>query len=257
MKIISWNVNGIRAVLKKDFMDFFNKANADVYCLQEIKIHDDHEAPEVRSIGAMSGYKGYFFGAERKGYSGVAIISKVEPISIERGFGSREFDGEGRTITLEFKDFYLVNAYVPNSKHGLLRLDGKLEFNKKFIKYCEKLRKKKPVIFCGDLNVAHKEIDLANPKENINNPGFSTPERDEFTKQLNKGYIDTFRMFNSNPGQYTWWSYRFKARERNIGWRIDYFVVSKELEKKVISSEILSNVYGSDHCPIQLEIAVK
>ena len=257
MKIVSWNVNGIRAVMRKDFLSFFNKTRANIYCLQEIKVHDGDIPDEIRAIGALQGYKAYFNGAERKGYSGTAIISNVEPLSVVNGFGMKLFDDEGRVQTFELADFYLVNVYSPNSKHGLLRLAEKLEFNEQLIQYCEKLRKKKPVIFCGDLNVAHKEIDLANPKQNRENPGFTDEERNAFTEQLGRGYVDTFRMFNDNPEQYTWWPYRFNCRVRNIGWRIDYFVASKELEKKIVSSEILASVEGSDHCPIELGVNAK
>jgi exodeoxyribonuclease-3 len=243
--------------MRKDFLDFFNKEQADIYCLQEIKVHDGDIPDEIRAIGSFSGYKTYWNGAERKGYSGTAIISRIEPISVQNGFGMKLFDEEGRVQTFELADFYLVNVYSPNSKHGLLRLAEKLEFNEQLIQYCEKLRKKKPVIFCGDLNVAHKEIDLTNPKTNTENPGFSIEERDSFTEQLAKGYLDTFRMFNKSPGQYTWWAYRFNCRARNIGWRIDYFIASLELEKKIISSKILASVEGSDHCPIELEVSIK
>ena len=243
--------------MRKDFLDFFNKEQADIYCLQEIKVHDGDIPDEIRAIGSFSGYKTYWNGAERKGYSGTAIISRIEPISVQNGFGMKLFDEEGRVQTFELADFYLVNVYSPNSKHGLLRLAEKLEFNEQLIQYCEKLRKKKPVIFCGDLNVAHKEIDLTNPKINTENPGFSIEERDSFTEQLAKGYLDTFRMFNKSPGQYTWWAYRFNCRARNIGWRIDYFIASLELEKKIISSKILASVEGSDHCPIELEVSIK
>jgi exodeoxyribonuclease III len=256
MKIISFNVNGIRAILKKDFLQFLASSNADIYCLQEIKVHNDDVPDEVASCGSFNGYKTYFNGAQRKGYSGTGIISRIPPLSVKNGFDSKLFDGEGRVQTFELEKAYLLNVYAPNAKHGLLRLGEKLEFNEQFINYCEKLRKKKPVIFCGDLNVAHKEIDLTNPKQNEDNPGFSIEERNAFSEQLEKGYLDSFRMFNDKPEQYTWWSYRFNARKRNIGWRIDYFVVSKELEKKVKSSKILSNVLGSDHCPIELEIDI-
>ncbi|MDD4250884.1 MAG: exodeoxyribonuclease III [Candidatus ainarchaeum sp.] len=256
MKIIAWNVNGIRAIMKKDFLKFFNETKADIYCLQEIKVHNDDVPDEIASFGSFNGYKTYFNGAKRKGYSGTGIISKIPPLDNKNGFNSKIFDDEGRVQTFELKDFFLLNVYAPNSKHGLLRLGEKIEFNEQFINYCEKLREKKPVIFCGDLNVAHKEIDLANPKQNEESPGFSIEERNAFSEQLEKGYIDTFRMFTKAPDQYTWWSYRFNARKRNIGWRIDYFVASKELKSKIKSSKILSNVLGSDHCPIELEINV-
>ncbi len=257
MKIISWNVNGIRAVMKKDFIKFFNENKADIYCLQEIKVHDGDVSDELRSLGALQGYKTYWNGADRKGYSGTAIISKVEPVSVMNGFGIKKFDIEGRVQIFELKDFYLLNVYAPNSKPGLVRLAEKLEFNHKFIDYCEELRKNKPIIFCGDLNVAHKEIDIANPKSNEESPGFTIEERNTFSEQLEKGYFDTFRLFNDKPAQYTWWSYRTNARARNIGWRLDYFVASKELKTKIISSKILSKVLGSDHCPVELNIETK
>jgi len=254
MKVISWNVNGIRAAVKKGFIDFFNKADAGIFCLQETKISDKDLTDGLKQIGSLHGYKTYWFGAEKKGYSGTAIISRIEPIAVKKGFGVKKFDDEGRTITFELERFYLICIYAPNAKLELARLGEKIEFNEKFISYCEKLRKKKPVIFCGDLNVAHKEIDLRNPKENKNNAGFSIRERNAFQEQLDKGYLDAFRIFNKDPGNYTWWSYRFNARAKNIGWRIDYFIVSKELKPKVFSSEILKDVMGSDHCPILLEI---
>ena len=254
MKIISWNVNGVRAIMKKDFMKFFNKEKADIYCLQEVKIHEGDLTDELKGIGALNNYKTYWHCAERKGYSGVAIISRIKPLSIKKGFGVKKFDIEGRVITIELPKFYLINIYVPNSKPELERLKEKVEFNKKFIAYCEKLRKIKPIIFCGDLNVAHKEIDLRNPKQNQKNAGFTIEERTAFQKQLDKGYLDTFRIFNKEPDNYTWWSYRFNARAKNIGWRIDYFITSKELEKKIKSSKILPKVMGSDHCPVVLEV---
>ncbi len=251
MKIISWNVNGIRAAIKNGFIDFLNKADADVFCLQEIKISNDDLTEDIKNIG--KGYKSHWFGAEKRGYSGVAFIYKIEPESIKEGIGSR-FDKEGRTITMEFEKFYLINVYAPHSQRELLRLKDKLEFNDLFLKYCEKLRKKKPVLITGDFNVAHKAIDLKNPKENEKNAGYTIEERESFQKHLDKGYFDAFRMFNQEPGHYTWWSYRFNARARNIGWRIDYFLVDKKIKDKVKSSEILENVMGSDHCPISLEI---
>lgn len=257
MKIVSFNVNGIRAILKKDFLNFFNKNKADIFCLQETKIHDSMLTDEIKNLGVFSGYKGYFFGAQKKGYSGTAIFSKVEPISVRNGIGEKIFDDEGRVQVFELKEAYLLNVYVPNSKDGLTRIKERLEFNKKFISFCEKLRKKKPIIFCGDLNVAHKEIDLARPKQNEESPGYSIFERTAFESQLDLGYVDTFRIFNDKPNNYTWWSYRGGARDRNVGWRIDYFIVSKELKNKVKSSKILSNIMGSDHCPVEIEINIK
>ena len=256
MKIISWNVNGVRAIMKKDFMKFFNKEKADIYCLQEIKIHEDHLTDELKDIGALKNYKTYWDCAERKGYSGLVIISKIKPLSIKKGFGVKKFDIEGRVLTFELPKFYLINVYAPNSKPELERLQEKVEFNKKFIAYCEKLRKIKPIIFCGDLNVAHKEIDLRNPKQNEKNAGFTIEERTAFQKQLDKGYLDTFRIFNQDPDNYTWWSYRFNARARNMGWRIDYFCVSKKIIKNFKSSMILDKQTGSDHCPVTLNISL-
>lgn len=254
MKIVSWNVNGIRAVMKKDFMKFFNESDADVYCIQETKIHDGDIPEDLRHIGALKGYVSYWNGAEKKGYSGVLTISKVKPLSVEYGIGSEKYDSEGRSVTLEFEDFYLINVYVLNSGRGVPRLSERMEYNKLFIDYCEKLRKNKPVVFCGDLNVAHKEIDLKNPSSNKKNAGFTPEEREAFDRQLEKGYVDTFRMFNSEPDNYTWWSYMFNSRAKNVGWRIDYFVASEEIRDRVKSSEILANVMGSDHCPIVLEL---
>ncbi len=257
MRIVSFNVNGIRAILKKDFLEFFNKNKADIFCLQETKIHDDDLIDELKSIGSLFGYKSYFFGAKKKGYSSTAIFSKIAPISVRNGFDVKLFDDEGRVQVFELKDAYLLNVYVPNAKPELARIKERIEFNNKFIDFCEKLRKKKPIIFCGDLNVAHKEIDLARPKENENSPGYSIFERQAFDSQLDKGYIDTFRMFNKKGDNYTWWSYRGGARDRNVGWRIDYFIVSSELKSKVKSSKILADVFGSDHCPVELEIDIK
>lgn len=257
MKIVSFNVNGMRAILKKDFLKFFNESKADIICLQETKIHDSMLTDEIKNIGALAGYKSYFFGAEKKGYSSTAIFSKVEPLSVKNGIGEKLADTEGRVQTFELKDAYLINVYVPNAQPGLARIKERLNFNKKFINYCEKLRKKKPVIFCGDLNVAHQAIDLARPDDNEDSPGYSIFEREAFDAQLDKGYIDTFRMLNKKGENYTWWSYRTKARDRNIGWRIDYFIVSAELENKVKRSKILSDIMGSDHCPVELEIDIK
>jgi exodeoxyribonuclease III len=257
MKIISWNVNGIRAVMKKDFANFFNSSKADIYCLQEVKIHNGGLVDELKGFGALQGYKTYWNGAERKGYSGTAIISKVPPLSIKNGIGMKNIDDEGRVQIFELEEAYLLNVYAPNSKPGLVRLAEKIEFNERFIEYCEKLRKKKPVIFCGDLNVAHKEIDIEHPESNEDSAGFTIEERQAFTEQLEKGYLDAFRMFNKKSKQYTWWSYRTRARERNVGWRLDYFVASKELKPKINNSKILSEVYGSDHCPIELDINIQ
>jgi exodeoxyribonuclease-3 len=252
MKLISWNVNGINSALGKGLLDFIKKENADVYCFQETKRSADTIDPKMLGI---DGYKVFWNPAKRKGYSGVMCLSKINPKSVAKGIGIEEFDNEGRVLTLEFEKFFLLNIYFPNAKRELVRLKGKLKFNEAILAYTEKLRKKKPVVICGDFNVAHKEIDLKNPKSNTKTAGFSPEERAWFTKLLEAGYIDTFRLFNKSPEQYTWWTYRFKARERNIGWRIDYFVVSGELKGKVASSEILPEVFGSDHCPVRLVLS--
>ncbi|MGM5484226.1 MAG: exodeoxyribonuclease III [Nanobdellota archaeon] len=254
MRLVSWNVNGIRAAMRNGIAEFINKDEADIYCFQEIKIHDDDVPENIRQLGSLKGYKSIWNGAEKKGYSGTAVLYKKEPIKITKGMGKEKFDKEGRLITLEYKGFYLINVYVPNSKRGLLRLDERRIFDNEFIKYCENLRKKKPLVICGDMNVAHKEIDLANPKNNVKNAGFTPEEREDFTTLLEKGYIDTFRLFDKDSGKYTWWSYRFNARERNIGWRIDYFLVSQEIKNKVKKSSIKNDIKGSDHCPIVLQL---
>ena len=255
MRIISWNVNGIRAAIKNGFMDFLNSKNADIFCLQEIKISKDDITDELRNIGKSKKYTTHWLSAEKKGYSGVAVIYKESPISIKEGIDSK-FDKEGRVLTLEYEKLYLVNLYAPNSQRGLLRLNDKIDFNSIFLKYCESLRKTKPVVITGDFNVAHKEIDLKNPKENENNAGYTIEERNSFQKLLDAGYLDCFRLFNNKEGQYTWWTYRFSARARNIGWRIDYFLADKRIKDKIKSCEILNKVLGSDHCPISLEINI-
>ena len=248
MKIVSWNVNGIRSVLKKGFLEFLNKEKPDIICIQETKAH----AEQVDEM--LSDYKHYWNSAEKKGYSGTAIFTK-EKYSATVGIGINEHDKEGRVITLELPQFYLINAYIPNSKRGLLRLDYRKKWDKDFLEYIKKLEKKKPVILCGDLNVAHTEIDLTNPKSNYNKTaGYTQVEIDGFENLLKSGFVDTFREFNKEPGNYTYWLPMFKSRERNVGWRIDYFIVSKELIKKVKKSYILNKVMGSDHCPIVLEI---
>lgn len=245
MKIISWNVNGIRAILKKNFLEFLKTEKPDIICVQETKAHPD----QVDLV--LSEYEHHYWNAaERKGYSGTAIFSKLKPISDKYGLGVKEYDNEGRVITLEFKDFYLVNVYTPNSKHELLRLDYRQEWDAIFLKHLKKLEKKKPVIMCGDLNVAHKEIDLTNPKQNHYNPGFSDEERAGFDNYMKAGFLDSFREFNKEPDNYTWWSYRFNARARNVGWRIDYFLISKILRKNLKKAVILNKVLGSDHCPV-------
>jgi exodeoxyribonuclease-3 len=249
MEIISWNVNGIRACIRKGMFDFMKKA--EVYCFQETKIHKEDVKEEHKKF---SDYQSYWFSAERKGYSGVVTYTKTKPVKVMKGIGIKKFDDEGRVLTLEYNNFYLINIYFPNSGRELKRLDFKLEFNKELLKYVEKLRKKKNVVMCGDFNVAHKEIDLKNPKSNKKNAGFTIEERNSFTKILEQDYVDVFRQYNKEPNQYTWWSYRFNAREKNVGWRIDYFVVNKKFMEKVKSSKILKQVMGSDHCPISLNI---
>ena len=249
MKFISWNVNGLRACMQKGFADFFQSADADIFCVQETKLQ------EGQIDFAPDGYFCYWNYAEKKGYSGTAIFTKKEPISVTYGMGIEEHDKEGRLITLEFDDFYFITVYVPNSKRELLRLDYRMEWEDAFRDYINRLNEKKPIVFCGDLNVAHCEIDLKNPKTNHNNAGFTDQERNKFTKLLDSGYTDTFRYFYPDAtGIYSWWSYMFKAREKNAGWRIDYFVTSKSLDKKLIDAKIHTDIFGSDHCPVELEI---
>lgn len=250
MKLISWNVAGLRACLKKGFIEFFERINADVVCLQETKL------TESKLEFFPEGYHRFLNSAEKKGYSGTMIYSKIKPLSVNYGMNNEIHDKEGRMITLEFQDFYLVNLYVPNSKDGLVRLDYRLQWEEDFRKYINNLEQKKPVIFCGDLNVAHQEIDIANPKSNKKSPGFTLEEREEFSKTLNRGYIDSYRHFYPDKVIYTWWSYFSKARERNVGWRLDYFVVSKKLENKMVNAKILNGIYGSDHCPIELDLNI-
>ena len=250
MKIISWNVNGIRAVLKKGFLDFVNKENPDIICIQETKAHPE----QVESILKDYPYQ-YWNSAIKKGYSGTAIFSKIKPIMIENDLKIEKHDQEGRVICCELNNYYLVTVYTPNSKRDLSRLDYRYkEWDVDFLKYLKKLESKKPVIFCGDLNVAHKEIDLKNPKSNKRNAGFTEEERKGFENYVNAGFIDTFRMFNKEPGHYTWWSYMFNARAKNVGWRIDYFCVSNTIKNKVYEANILPEIMGSDHAPILIKI---
>lgn len=247
MKFISWNVNGIRACMTKGFMDFFKEVDADIFCLQETKL----QAGQIEMD--LEGYYQYWNYAEKKGYSGTAIFTKKEPISVAYGLGIEEHDKEGRVITLEFDDFYFITVYTPNSQTELARLSYRMTWEDDFKKYLKKLEEKKPVIFCGDLNVAHKEIDLKNPKTNRKNAGFTDEERAKFTELVNDGFIDTFRYFYPEmEGIYSWWSYRFKAREKNAGWRIDYFMVSSSLKDRLKSAKIHTEIYGSDHCPVEL-----
>ena len=255
MKLISWNVNGLRAVITKGFQDFFNKIDADIFCLQETKMQEEQIDDNIKNI--FKNYYSYWNSAEKKGYSGTAIFSKQKPISIKYGIGIEEHDKEGRVITLEFEKFYMVNCYTPNSKRELERLEYRMIWEDEFRNYLLMLNETKPVIMCGDLNVAHKEIDLKNPKSNRRNAGFTDEERDKMTKLLNAGFTDTFRyLYPDKTEMYSWWSYMFKAREKNVGWRIDYFIVSKSIEEKIEESYIYSEVLGSDHCPVGLEINI-
>lgn len=247
MKLISWNVNGIRACLQKGFMDYFNAQDADFFCLQETKC-------QVGQVELdLPGYHQYWHAAVKKGYSGTAIFTKHEPLQVSYGIGIEEHDQEGRVITLEMPDFYVITVYTPNSKDELLRLDYRMEWEDAFRAYLKGLESKKPVIVCGDLNVAHKEIDLKNPKTNRKNPGFTDEERGKFTELVEAGFVDTFRHFYPDlEGAYSWWSYRANARKNNTGWRIDYFVTSESLKDRLKDAEIHADVHGSDHCPVVL-----
>lgn len=249
MKLVSWNVNGIRAVLTKGFEDFFKKIDADIFCIQETKCQEGQVELE------FDGYKSYWNSAEKKGYSGTAIFTKKEPLSVKYGIGIEEHDKEGRVITLEFDNFYMVDIYTPNSKRELERLDYRQIWEDEIRKYLLGLDKVKPVIMCGDLNVAHTEIDLKNPKTNRKNAGFTDEERAKFTEFLSSGFIDTYRYFNPDKTEaYSWWSYRFKAREKNNGWRIDYFCTSEKLKDRLVNADIHKDILGSDHCPVELVI---
>lgn len=249
LRFISWNVNGLRACMTKGFAEYFASADADIFCIQETKLQ------EGQIDFAPEGYHAYWNYAEKKGYSGTAVFSKAKPISVTYGLGIREHDTEGRVITLEFEDMYFVTCYTPNSQNELKRLDYRMKWEDAFRGYLIALDKRKPVIFCGDLNVAHKEIDLKNPKTNRRNAGFTDEERGKFTELLDVGFIDTFRYFYpEREGIYSWWSYRFKAREKNAGWRIDYFGVSERLKNRLLSADIHTEIYGSDHCPVELDM---
>lgn len=251
MNIISWNVNGLRACINKGFLGFFKERMADVFCIQETKMQQGQA--EIN----LPNYKQYWNSANKKGYSGTAIFTKIEPISVSYDINVDEHSQEGRVITLEFKDFYIVNCYTPNSKRGLTRLDYRMKWEDDFRKYLLMLDKKKPVVLCGDLNVAHNEIDLKNPASNHKNAGFSDEERSKMTQLLSSGFIDTFRyLYPSRKSAYTWWSYMFNARANNAGWRIDYFIVSDKLKEKVKDSIIHGKIMGSDHCPIELILEV-
>lgn len=248
-KLISWNVNGLRACVGKGFMDFFQEADADVFSIQESKL----QAGQIEL--ELPGYYQYWNYAVKKGYSGTAIFTKEEPISVSYGLGIQEHDQEGRVITAEFADYYVVTCYTPNSQDGLARLDYRMEWEDAFRGYLKGLEEKKPVVFCGDLNVAHQEIDLKNPKSNRKNAGFTDQERGKFTELLEAGFVDTYRHFYPDQeGVYSWWSYRFKAREKNAGWRIDYFCVSESLKDRLEGAKIHTEVMGSDHCPVEVRI---
>ncbi len=251
MKLVSWNVNGIRACVRKGFLDYFHEVNADFFCIQESKLQEGQIDLELK------GYYQYWNYALRKGYSGTAIFTKHKPLSVSYGVGDLETEEEGRIITLEYNNFYLVTVYTPNSKRDLARLGERLEWEDKIREYLVELDSKKPVILCGDLNVAHEEMDLKNPRSNQGNSGFTVEERQKMTKLLDAGFVDSFRyLYPEKEEIYTWWSYMSKVRERNIGWRIDYFIVSKKLAENIIESEVHSKVMGSDHCPILLNINI-
>lgn len=249
MKLISWNVNGLRACVQKGFLDIFKELNADMFCIQESKLQEGQISLE------LEGYHQYWNYAIKKGYSGTAIFTRREPMSVAYGIGIEEHDQEGRVITLEFAEFYLVTVYTPNSQSELARLDYRMRWEDAFLSYLKGLEEKKPIVFCGDLNVAHKEIDLKNPKTNRKNAGFTDEERGKFSTLLGQGFIDTYRYFYPDQeGIYSWWSYRFQARKKNAGWRIDYFCVSESLKEKLVNAKIHTEIMGSDHCPVELDI---
>ncbi|MDQ0154582.1 exodeoxyribonuclease III [Robertmurraya andreesenii] len=249
MKLVSWNVNGLRACVKKGFLDYFHQVDADIFCIQESKLQEGQIELE------LDGYHQFWNYAERKGYSGTAVFTKKKPLSVSYGIGERETEEEGRSIILEYEDFYLVNVYTPNSKRDLSRLGYRLQWEEEIREYLIELNAIKPVIYCGDLNVAHEEIDLRNAKSNIGNSGFTYEEREKMTTLLQAGFLDSFRhLYPEKTDSYTWWSYMSKVREKNIGWRIDYFIVSEQLEKNIVDAEIHHEVLGSDHCPVVLKM---
>ena len=251
MKMISWNVNGLRAAMGKGFMDFFRQQEADIFCLQETKLQEGQIELD------MPGYYQYWNYAEKKGYSGTAVFTKKKPVNVMLGIGVEEHDREGRVITLEFDEFYFITVYTPNSQNELARLPYRMEWEDDFLEYVKGLEKDKPVIYAGDLNVARLEIDIKNPKTNRRNAGFTDEEREKIQKAVDSGFIDTFRFFNPQiEGIYSWWSYRFKARERNAGWRIDYFMASESLKDRLKDAKIHTEVMGSDHCPVELDIEI-
>lgn len=251
MKMISWNVNGLRAAMGKGFMDFFRQQDADIFCLQETKLQEGQIELD------MPGYYQYWNYAEKKGYSGTAVFTKKKPVNVMLGIGMEEHDREGRVITLEFDEFYFITVYTPNSQNELARLPYRMEWEDDFLAYVKELEKDKPVIYAGDLNVARLEIDIKNPKTNRRNAGFTDEEREKIQRAVDSGFIDTFRFFNPQiEGIYSWWSYRFKARERNAGWRIDYFMASESLKDRLKDAKIHTEVMGSDHCPVELDIEI-
>lgn len=249
MKMVSWNVNGLRACVTKGFLDFFNNIDADIFSIQETKLQEGQITLDI------NGYYQYWNYAEKKGYSGVAVFSKKEPLKVTYGLNIEEHNNEGRLITLEFENFYYITAYVPNSQEELKRLEYRMKWEDDIKKYLNKLKENKPVIYCGDLNVAHQEIDLKNPKNNRKNPGFSDEEREKFQNLLDSGFIDTFRYkYPEKEDAYSWWSYRFKAREKNAGWRIDYYIISNDIKQNLIDATIHNDILGSDHCPVSINI---
>jgi exodeoxyribonuclease III len=249
MKLVSWNVNGLRACVKKGFLDYFQEMDADIFCVQETKLQEGQISLE------LDGYHQYWNYAIKKGYSGTAVFTKNEPLSVRYGVGTDESEEEGRILTLEFDDFFLVNVYTPNSQRDLARISYRLDWEERILKHLKELDKLKPVVLCGDLNVAHQEIDLRNPKSNNGNSGFTDEERGKMTSLLAEGFVDSYRHFNPDQeGAYTWWSYMSKVREKNIGWRIDYFIVSEKLRDRLLNADIHCNVMGSDHCPVVLEL---
>ena len=248
MKLVSWNVNGLRAVVGKNFMEVFQSLDADVFCLQETKLQKGQIEMD------LPGYCEFWNYAEKKGYSGTAVFSKIEPLNVFYGLGIEEHDHEGRVITLEFEEFFLTCVYTPNSQDGLRRLDYRMKWEDDFRNFLLALNNKKPVIVCGDMNVAHEEIDIKNPKTNRHNAGFTDEEREKMTVLLNSGFTDTFRLLHPDEVKYSWWSYRFRAREKNAGWRIDYFLTSNSLQPRITAAEIHNEVFGSDHCPVELQL---
>lgn len=251
MKLISWNVNGLRAAMGKGFMDTFAQLDADAFCLNETKLQPGQIELD------LPGYQQYWNSAEKKGYSGVAVFTRQEPLSVRYGIGVDEFDHEGRVLTLEMPQFYLVSCYTPNSQDGLKRLEYRMRWEDAFLSYLKSLEREKPVVLCGDLNVAHQEIDIKNPKSNRMNAGFTDQEREKMTRLLNAGFVDTFRALHPDEtGAYSWWSYRFHARENNAGWRIDYFIVSESLREHVREAAIHPEIFGSDHCPVELVLDI-